>query len=184
MEQLTSSAVQNTVPLPKIARLGHVGIFVEDVETALRFYRDLLGLTLTDADESNGMYFLSARPDVEHHEFLVCRGRTAPRGLRLLQQVSFRCDALDDVIAFYERLAAAGVRFDRIVSHGNAVGIYFFDPDDNRCEVYWATGLEAKQTYLYKVDLTRPAAELVAEIRAHVARYGATGFVDPDLLRN
>jgi catechol 2,3-dioxygenase-like lactoylglutathione lyase family enzyme len=169
---------------PKIARLGHVGVFVEDVERSLAFYRDLLGLTVTDADEKNGMYFMSARPNEEHHEFLICRGRTAPRDVRLLQQVSFRCDSLEDVIGFYQRMVEAKVRFDRIVSHGNAVGIYFFDPDGNRCEVYWATGFEAKQTYLAPVDLTRAPEELIAEIKAHVARYGETGFVDPALLRN
>ena len=174
----------NVVTSPRIARLGHVGIFVEDVARSLAFYRDLLGLTVTDADETNGMYFLSARPDEEHHEFLVCRGRTAPRDVRLLQQVSFRCGSLEDVIAFYRRLVEAQVRFDRIVSHGNAVGMYFFDPDGNRCEIYWATGLQAKQTYLAPVDLTRPADELIAEIREHVAKYGDTGFVDPQLLRN
>ena len=30
---------------PRIASLGHVGIFVDDVDRSLRFYRDLLGLT-------------------------------------------------------------------------------------------------------------------------------------------
>ncbi len=126
-----SSSPQNAPFQPKISSLGHVGIFVEDVARSLAFYQDLLGLILTDSDDRSGMYFLSSRPDVEHHEFLVCRGRTAPRNVRLLQQVSFRCGSLEDVIAFYKRLDAAGVRFDRIVSHGNAVGIYFFDPDDN-----------------------------------------------------
>ncbi len=142
-----SSAEQNAYLQPKISSLGHVGIYVEDVARSLAFYQDLLGLILTDSDEKSGMYFLSSRPDVEHHEFLVCRGRTAPRTARLLQQVSFRCASLDDVIAFYSRLDAAGVRFDRIVSHGNAVGIYFFDPDDNRCELYWATGLSARDRF-------------------------------------
>jgi len=59
---------------PKIARLGHVGLFVEDVARSLAFYRDVLGLVLTDADEQNGMYFLSARPAEDHHEFLLCAG--------------------------------------------------------------------------------------------------------------
>ena len=182
--KIENSVLQNPVHIPRIASLGHVGVFVEDVERSLVFYRDLLGLTVTDADVNNGMYFLSSRPDYEHHEILICRGRTAPRGLRLLQQVSFRCAELEDVLGFYERLRAAQVRFDRIVSHGNAVGVYFFDPDDNRGEVYWATGLPAKQTYLYKVDPTRRAADIVADVRAHVAKYGATGFIDPSLLRN
>lgn len=169
---------------PRIASLGHVGIYVEDVERSLAFYRDLLGLFVTDADEPNGMYFLSSRPDEEHHEFLVCRGRTAARDVRLIQQVSFRCAALEDVISYWERLKAAGVEFDRIVSHGNAVGVYFFDPDGNRCEVYWPTGLQARQTFLAQIDLTRPVDELMTEIKAKVARYGATGYVDPALLRN
>ena len=169
---------------PRIAGLGHVGIFVDDTERSLAFYRDLLGLTLTDADEENGMYFLSARPDEEHHEFLICRGRTAPLDARLIQQVSFRCPSLEDVIAFWERLRDAGVEFDRIVSHGNAVGVYFFDPDRNRCEVYWPTGLQARQTFLAQIDLTRPVDELMTEIKAHVNTYGATGYVDPVLLRN
>jgi len=169
---------------PRIGSIGHVGVFVEDVERSLAFYRDLLGLTMTDADEKAGMYFLSARPDYEHHEFLICRGRTAPRNVRLIQQVSFRCERLEDVLGFYRRLKEAGVEFDRIVSHGNAIGIYFFDPDHNRCEVYWPTGLEARQTYLAPIDLERPAEELLAEVREHVAKYGRTGYVDPSLLRN
>jgi catechol 2,3-dioxygenase-like lactoylglutathione lyase family enzyme len=169
---------------PRIAALGHVGIFVDDVERSLAFYRDLLGLTVTDADQNNGMYFMSARPDEEHHEFLICKGRTAPGNARLIQQVSFRCASLEDVIAYWERLRDAGVEFDRIVSHGNAVGVYFFDPDRNRCEVYWPTGLQARQTFLAQIDLARPVAELMAEIKASVNEYGATGYVDPVLLRN
>jgi len=169
---------------PRISGLGHVGIFVEDTARSLAFYRDILGLTVTDADEENGMYFLSSRPQAEHHEFLVCRGRTAPREVRLLQQVSFRCPSLEDVIAFWQRLKAAGVEFDRVVSHGNAVGVYFFDPDHNRCEVYWATGLQARQTFLAQIDLSRPVDELMQDISSLVAEYGATGYVDPALLRN
>jgi catechol 2,3-dioxygenase-like lactoylglutathione lyase family enzyme len=169
---------------PRIASLGHVGIFVEDVERSLAFYRDLLGLTVTDADVENGLYFLSARPDEEHHEFLICRGRSAPRDARLLQQVSFRCATLEDVVAYWERFKAAGVVFDRVVSHGNAVGMYFFDPDGNRCEVYWPTGLQARQTFLAQIDLSRPVDELLGEIKRYVDRYGGTGYVDPVLLRN
>jgi catechol 2,3-dioxygenase-like lactoylglutathione lyase family enzyme len=170
--------------VPRIASLGHVGIYVEDVDRSLAFYRDLLGLFVTDADERNGMYFLSARPDEEHHEFLVCRGRTAPRDARLIQQVSFRCATLEDVVAYWKRLTAAGVTFDRIVSHGNAVGVYFFDPEGNRCEVYWPTGLQARQTFLAQIDLSRPVDALMAEIERDVAKYGTTGYVDPVLLRN
>jgi catechol 2,3-dioxygenase-like lactoylglutathione lyase family enzyme len=59
---------------PRIAGLGHVGIFVNDLDRSRAFDRDVLGLTVTDNDEANGMIFLSSRPDEEHHEFLICRG--------------------------------------------------------------------------------------------------------------
>ena len=60
---------------------------------------------------------------------------------------------------FYGRLKKHGVQFDMIVSHGNAVGMYFRDPEENRLEIYWATGLDAKQPYLEKVDLTESPDE-------------------------
>jgi catechol-2,3-dioxygenase len=132
---------------PRIASLGHVGIFVEDVERSLVFYRDLLGLYVTDADVANGMYFLSSRPDEEHHEFLICRGRTAPRDARLIQQVSFRCATFEDVIAYWQRF-------------------------------------KARQTILAPIDLSRPVADLLSDIKACVEAYGSTGYVDPVLLRN
>jgi hypothetical protein len=115
---------------------------------------------------------------------VACAASTAAHDARLIQQVSFRCPSLQDVVAYWERLKAAGVEFDRTVSHGNAVGVYFFDPDHNRCEVYWPTGLKARQTFLAQIDLSRPVDELMTEIKAYVERYGETGYVDPELLRN
>jgi len=122
---------------PSIARLGHVGIHCKDLEGQKAFYRDVLGLQVTNEDDRMGMVFLSARPEEEDHELLLCAGREVDDVL-LLQQMSWRCNDLTDVIGFYERLKKHGVRFDMIVSHGNAVGMYFRDPEENRLEIYWA----------------------------------------------
>lgn len=168
--------------MPTISRLGHVGIHVRDLERSKAFYTDVLGLTVTDEDEAMGMVFLSARPEVEHHELLLCRGRSAEGDGLLLQQISFRCPTLEDVVAFRERLAAAGVELDMVVSHGNAIGIYFYDPDHNRCEVYWGTGLPARQPYLDDVDLTEPADAIMAKVQASVAAHGEDGWVNQELL--
>jgi catechol 2,3-dioxygenase-like lactoylglutathione lyase family enzyme len=168
--------------MPAIERLGHVGIHVHDLDVATSFYRDVLGLTVTDTDDDLGMVFLSARPDVEHHELLLCRGRVATRDDLLVQQISFRCPSLEDIRAFHERLVSHGVEIDMVVSHGNAIGIYFFDPDHNRCEVYWGTGLVAKQPYLEHVDLHRPPAEIMAELEASVAEHGEHGRIEQEFL--
>jgi len=100
----------------------------------------------------------------------------------VVQQVSFRCNSLDDVIGYYRRFKQHDVKFDMIISHGNAVGVYVFDPEGNRIETYWNTGLQAKQPYGVRIDLDKPADELIKEIEASVAKYGKTGFIDRERL--
>ncbi len=167
---------------PSIARLGHVGLHVEDLEKEKAFYRDILGLVVSDEDAEMGMVFMSSRPDDEHHELLLCRGRNVGSEARVVQQVSFRCNTLEDVIGFYRRFRERGVPIDMIISHGNAVGVYGFDPEGNRFEVYWNTGLRAKQPYGQAIDLDAPIAEIVREIAESVEKYGTTGFIDRERL--
>jgi len=63
-----------------ITGLGHTGFWVDDLDTMRDFYARVLGLTVTDEDPDRGIVFFSARPDLEHHEFVLQRGRTAPPG--------------------------------------------------------------------------------------------------------
>ncbi|MFF2554193.1 VOC family protein [Nocardia sp. NPDC058058] len=164
---------------PAIAELGHVGIRCFDIARQLEFYTGTLGLTVTDHDEKLGVWFLSARPDTEHHEVLLAAGRTAAADAQLIQQVSFRCASLESVIGFFRRFRDQGVRLDMVVSHGNAVGVYFYDPEGNRCEVYWQTGFEARQPFIEHIDLDTDLDQLLERIRASVDRYGSTGFTEP-----
>jgi catechol-2,3-dioxygenase len=166
---------------PSIARLGHVGIHCKDLLKQKAFYQDVLGLQVTNEDLGRGMIFLSARPEEEDHELLLCGGREVGDVL-LLQQMSWRCNELTDVIDFHERLQQHGVKFDMIVSHGNAVGMYFRDPEENRLEIYWATGLKARQPYLERVDLSEPPDEIMRKIRESVAQHGKSGTVDSSAL--
>jgi catechol-2,3-dioxygenase len=161
-----------------ITGLGHVGLHVNDLEAQASFYQNIVGLTITDRDPDVGMVFLSAQPDEEHHELLLCGGRSAPPGMLMLQQVSFHCSALEDMIAYAQRFREHNVHIDMIVTHGNAIGIYFYDPEGNRCEVYWKTGLEARQPFLVDIDLEQPAAAILARVRELVDRYGATGIIE------
>jgi catechol-2,3-dioxygenase len=169
-------------PVPTISRLAHVGIHVEDLDRAVAFYRDVLGLKVTDSQPEMGITFLSSRPDVEHHELLLAAGRSTSESTVMLQQISWRCATLDDVIGFHYRLKAHGVPLDMEVSHGNAIGIYFYDPEGNRNEVYWGTDLKAKQVYLASVDLEAPPEEILRRVKENVAAHGATGYIEPGFL--
>jgi|GEM_PF-103838 catechol 2,3-dioxygenase-like lactoylglutathione lyase family enzyme len=168
--------------VPQIERLAHVGIFVRDLETSINFYQNILGLTMSDDDRAHGLVFFSSHPDDEHHEVLLTTGRTVPIEAKLIQQISFRCETLADVIAYWKRFVANDVKILYTVTHGNAVACYFFDPDDNICEVYWRTGLKARQGFLVGVDLNLPEDEILAYVRQVVAEHGETGYVDMKLL--
>ncbi|HVB05335.1 MAG TPA: VOC family protein [Acidimicrobiales bacterium] len=168
--------------MPAISSLGHVGLYCSDLSAQIEFYTGLLGLTKTDEDLENGLVFLSAQPEEEHHELLLVAGRNAGREARVVQQISFRCGSLEDVTGYYRRFVEHEVPLDMVVSHGNAVGVYFFDPEGNRCEVYWQTGLSARQPYVQAVDLDDDPAAIVAAIEASVVRYGETGIVDREVL--
>ena len=170
-----------------IAELGHFGVFCEDLDNCTRFYRDVLGLTMTDEDLDLGMRFFSARPGFEHHEFQLVAGRSVGRaadGNKLIQQISFRVNTLPELIEMHQRFIDHDVVFDMIVSHGNAFGIYFFDPEGNRCEVYWHTGLPARQPFLVPIDLTEPIPQLLEANARLVEEFGVTGVVRRGLVGN
>lgn len=170
------AAQAGQVHVPAIAELGHVGIMCSDVAAQVAFYTQVLNLTVTDHDPGMGFYFLSSRPDFEHHELLLCKGRTAGPDAQLLQQISFRCARLEDVLGFLRRFRANGTELDMVVSHGNAIGVYFYDPEGNRCEVYWHTGFAARQPFVQHIDLDRDLEEVLGDVRRSVLEFGETGF--------
>lgn len=135
-----------------ITGLGHTGLWVDDLDRMRDFYSRVLGLTITDEDAEHGIVFLSARPDEEHHEFVLQRGRHAPADVQLTHQISWRVASLDDLREFHRRFAAEGVRVQQEVTHGNAFGIYFFDPEGNRNEVYLRIDRDVRQPFRKTLD--------------------------------
>ena len=169
-------------PAPSIERVAHVGVFVTDLDRSIAFYRDILGLTVTDEDRGPGLIFLSSHPDDEHHEILLASGRDVPPNVKLLQQIAFRCSRLSDVIGYWKRFVENNVKIIYTITHGNAISCYFKDPDDNILEVYWQTGLKARQGFLLSLDFNKSEAELIAEVRDMVKEHGEKGVIDFKLL--
>jgi len=155
--------------MPRVTRLGHTGIFVRDLDTMRAFYTRVLGLTVTDEDLNRGMVFFSARPQEEHHEFVIMRGRTGPADVQVVQQISWHVDSLDELLAFHHLLRAEGVTVEREITHGIALAIYFFDPEGNRIEVYWATDQDIPQPFGRALDLDQPADAVLAQAESLIA---------------
>jgi catechol-2,3-dioxygenase len=142
-----------------ITRLGHVGLHVRDMDRSIAFFRDILGLQVTDSAPGK-ITILSSQPRLaEHHELVLVPGRTNGR---VVQQISFHCAALQDLRDYHQRLRAAAAPINMIVSHGNAIGLYFQDPDGNQIEVYYATGIDWPQPRVIPVDLNASDADILS----------------------
>ena len=139
--------------MARVEALGHVGIYADDLMKQRDFYTRVIGLKIADEDlDERGMTFLSADPEREHHEFVLMKGRISDEGNKVIQQISFVVPTLDD----------------RIVSHGNAFGMYFFDPEGNRIELYYKTGFPVPQPHGEPVDLEASNEELLDIARAAI----------------
>ena len=157
--------------MPKVSGLGHVGIYVNDLMGQRDFYSRVMGLRIADEDlDGRGMVFLSARPEEEHHEFVIMKGRTGPADARVIQQISFKVDSLSELKEFHAAFEREGVRIQRTVSHGNAFGMYAYDPEGNTIEVYYKTGFPVPQPHGDPVDLNDSEEDLLAIARAAIPR--------------
>lgn len=155
-----------------IVELGHTGLHTENLDTMRDFYERVLGLTVTDEEPALGLVFLSSRPDYEHHEFVLAKGRTAPRDVRLVNQISWRVDGVPALQHFDRVLREEKAPIDAVVTHGNAIGIYFQDPEGNKVEVYWQTGLNVPQPFRKEISLEGTADDVLAENRRLVNEDG------------
>ena len=150
--------------MARVTGLGHIGIYVRDLERMVAFYRDLMGMRVTKQNWRAGIVFLSSDPESVDHEIALMRGRPSADDPHLIQQISMRVASLDDLRDFHRRLRAEGYRIDRIVNHASAIGCYFFDPEGNRTEVFWLTGRPSWVPVANPIDIEQPDDVILGEV--------------------
>ena len=170
--------------MPHVRGLGHIGIYVRDLERMVAFYRDFLGMRVTKQSWEPGIVFLSADLEAVDHEIALIRGRPDSRDPHLINQISLRVATLEDLRTFYRRLLAEGYRVDQVVSHASALGCYFFDPEGNRTELFWVTGRPCWVPTAVPIDLEQPDAAIMAEVdrvwkRLRHVPMGGMSEIDP-----
>ena len=67
---------------------------------------------------------------------------------------------------------AEGVPVQQEVTHGNAYGIYFFDPEGNRGEVYLRIPRDVRQPFRKSLNLEQSVEEVNAEAERLLAEDG------------
>jgi catechol-2,3-dioxygenase len=125
----------------KVHELGHLVLYVRDLERSRRFYRDVLGFAELPL-EGTGFPAAAFSSGRTHHELLLIEvGADAtpiPRGRRVgLYHFGLKVGTTDDELR--EALAtveAHGVDVMGASDHGVTHSLYVADPDGNEIELY------------------------------------------------
>ena len=132
-------ASQDAPPIHPDVRIGHVHLKVADLERALRFYRDVLGLELTQRFGKQAA-FLSAG-GYHHHIGLNTweseGGQPPAAGATGLYHVAILYPTRGQLADALKRLLRAGIPLDGAADHGVSEALYLRDPDNNGVELYW-----------------------------------------------
>lgn len=147
---------------------SHCVLSVRDIETMISFYCDVLGFRLADRGPLGGdteIAFLSGSSS-DHHQIAFSTGR-GPEPGGSLNHNAFRVEAVSDVVDLVARLEAD----DRVagmapITHGNAVSVYFSDPEGNGIEIFSDTPWHVKQPQAKKWDTSLTADEVLAFVEA------------------
>lgn len=119
--------------------IGHVHLKVRSLQRSIEFYREFLGLQVTE-QVGEGFAFLSAGE--LHHEIALQEvGENAPLPRRHevgLYHVAFEVPDRPALAETYRKLKDGGVSVYP-VDHRISWALYFSDPDGNGLEVYWDT---------------------------------------------
>ena len=129
--------------MPDASDLGHVHLRVRDLERAVEFYADLLGLSVSE--RHRGYAFLTFG---DHHHDLALQEvgpeASGPSGDVGLYHAAFEVDTPGALAATYEHLRERNVQVTP-VDHGISKALYFDDPDGNGVEVYWDAREESRR---------------------------------------
>jgi len=142
---------------------SHMGMFVADIARMEDFYTRVLGFAVTDRGllGSRPFVFLSRDPR-EHHQIVLAGGKPDSLPFNPINQISFRMAEFAGLREMHRRLVAEQVKELYPVSHGNALSVYFHDPEANRIELFVDTPWYCHQPMRIAMDMTLSDAELWA----------------------
>jgi catechol 2,3-dioxygenase len=131
----------------------------------IAFYASVFDLQLTDRGCGHTfpfpLAFMSSNP-FQHHQLAFAQNRAAG-SLSTVMQLSFKVDSLAMLRESRRRALDAGATRMRGLNHGNALSIYFMDPEENTVEVYVDTPWYVAQPHGHPLDLDCSDAAIWAE---------------------
>jgi catechol 2,3-dioxygenase len=129
-------------------RLAHGNIFVSDLETSMRFYKEVCGIQEVFREPGIMAGFLSNGNS--HHDIGLMQAANQPRVGRDghvqiptgrghsagLNHLGFEMENERELVSAHERAKARGFSFHRTTDHGISHSLYVFDPEGTLLEFY------------------------------------------------
>lgn len=126
----------------EVKELGHIVLYVRDVERSAHFYGEILGWRRIEMDQPGPFAVFSAPSGRTHHELLLIEvGEDAaaqPPGRRVgLYHFGLKIgDSDDELREALERVRSNGVTLLGASDHTVTHSLYIADPDGNEIELY------------------------------------------------
>jgi len=122
-----------------IRKLGHVVLWVRDLERSTKFYTEILNFRVSDVNEK-GMVFFTTCGD--HHTVAIAQAPAdslpATKGTPGLHHFAMEVAGVDELFAIRQFMREKGVTisFEGRRGAGSNIGVEFLDPDGNSLELY------------------------------------------------
>jgi catechol 2,3-dioxygenase len=124
----------------KPRRLGHVNLFVRDLDRSMDFYINVFGIEMVRRETEIKAGFLSNGNT--HHDVAVIEAREAELlGLSFkpepgLNHLGWELENEADLVDAHNRAVEAGIKVDLLADHQISYGVYFSDPEGNGQDLY------------------------------------------------
>ena len=170
----------------RIAKIGHIGLNVTDLDRSTKFYTEVLGFSVTESMGENqrpgGLVFL--RYNQDHHGVALFGGHKAPLEGGTLNHVAFEVASLDEVFRARAQLKAHGIvpHFEGRRRAGCQVAVEFRDPDGHELEIYWDIDQIGSEGTVRPASEWRATASLEAAVTT-APKGQDTTLRDPSLLQ-
>jgi catechol-2,3-dioxygenase len=138
---------------------SHFGMFVRDLERMADFYSRVLGFAVSDRGELDtprgrvSLVFLT-RDARDHHQIVLVSGRPDSLPFNPINQISFRVQDFAGLRELHRAIQREPVSEISPVSHGNALSVYFKDPEGNRIELFVDTPWYVTQPLRIPMDMS------------------------------
>jgi catechol-2,3-dioxygenase len=119
-------------------QLGHVALRVRDMDGAVKFYNEVLGLAVKN--RTRGPAFLGIRPDASHELALMPLPADAPGPdpSRVgMYHFAWEMGSFEALERLHERLLASGTKIAGYSESTDSANVMFFDPEGNEIEAIW-----------------------------------------------